>query len=230
MSCGADIPPAFVHSLESNICPGCGQFIMNSETKDFMNELASALDRMPNDSQGVAGWLLSNYRFQKMGNCEPVDKFHRKGSVPNQVNDNYSEFVTRNEAAGLVKKSSELSSKFKGSVNVKVSECASLIQTLDDPYDGEPEKISNDVNIDDQKAYMELKANGIDPFSDITEESAPSNIINALTTGYDGPSQIEKILSQSNEGKLILQNERMKKLKAQTSLDTGSNKNSFRRA
>jgi hypothetical protein len=164
-----------------------------------------------------------------MGNCEPVEKFHRKGIAPNQGSSgDYSEFVTRNEAAGLVKKSNELSSKFKGSGNSKIAECASLIQNLEDPYEGDSEEVSEDVSADDKKAYMELKASGMDPFADITEGSTPSNIINALTAGHDGPSQVEKILSQSDEGNEILQNERMKKLKAQNALN-GRSEGSFRR-
>jgi hypothetical protein len=36
------------------------------------------MERMPNNSKGVAGWLLSNYRFSKIGDAQPVDKFHTK--------------------------------------------------------------------------------------------------------------------------------------------------------
>jgi hypothetical protein len=78
MTCEADIPPAFVNAIAKNECAGCGGPIMTDDAKVLMDELADAMERMPNNSKGVAGWLLSNYRFSKIGDAQPVDKFHTK--------------------------------------------------------------------------------------------------------------------------------------------------------
>jgi hypothetical protein len=53
---------------------------MDSETKGLMDELAGAITKMPNDVQGIVGWLLSNYEFNKIGDAVPTEKFHRKSS------------------------------------------------------------------------------------------------------------------------------------------------------
>ena len=51
---------------------------MTDESKQLLDELSNAIERMPNNPRGVAGWLLSNYRFQKIGDAQPVEKFHQK--------------------------------------------------------------------------------------------------------------------------------------------------------
>jgi hypothetical protein len=50
---------------------------MAEESKCLLDELTTAMSSMPNDPQGLAGWLLSNYRLQKVGSGEPTG-FHRK--------------------------------------------------------------------------------------------------------------------------------------------------------
>jgi hypothetical protein len=43
-----------------------------------MKELKEAMEKMPNDPQGLAGWLLSNYRMQKVGDGEPTGFYGNK--------------------------------------------------------------------------------------------------------------------------------------------------------
>jgi len=81
VSCNAEIPPEWVNAIQSNVCPGCGGAIMREEDKEFLDGLAQAIKDMPNDPQGVAGWLMSNYRIEKIGEAKPVEKFHRKTEV-----------------------------------------------------------------------------------------------------------------------------------------------------
>lgn len=225
MSCGANIPPEWVNALQSNICPGCGKNIMSTETKEFLDELSSALERMPNDPQGVAGWLLSNYRFQKMGSCEPVEKFHRTGSSDSRTDDKpikeYSPIAKDPTTAKLIQKSKELASK-----NPKMAQYANLIQSVKDPYeeeDIEETEQSFDVSSDDEKAYEELKAQGLDPFSggNLSAMASPTAVVNSLIAETGGKAEIERLLEQSVEGKRILALEQMKKEKAQEALSSG---------
>jgi hypothetical protein len=78
MSCEADIPPQWVNAIQSNQCPGCGGEIMNQPAKELLDELTKAIERMPNNPQGIAGWLLSNYHFRKIGDASPTEHFHTK--------------------------------------------------------------------------------------------------------------------------------------------------------
>lgn len=246
MFCGADIPPQWLKAIENNLCPGCGECIYNDATKTLLQELTEAMAKMPNDPQGVAGWLLSNYRFQKVGAAEPVEKFYRKGGYQSGVIDEsnlkvdptYNEFVKRNNVTDLVARSEQLS-KLKR--NSKFAEFASMIQSAGDPYgDDTVSTLSQEeekpLSADEQKAYLELKASGIDPFAktpvggitDLSQAISPQEISAFLTSGQDAPSHAEKIYLQSEEGRKILQRENYKKLKAQEAVN-GVGGGSFRR-
>jgi hypothetical protein len=76
MNCGSEIPEAWVKAISLNSCPACGDKIYSDNIKELMDELASALERMPNNPQGLAGWLLANYKVTKIGSAEPVTEFY----------------------------------------------------------------------------------------------------------------------------------------------------------
>ncbi len=81
MSCSVDIPPTFIKAIQSNTCPSCGDKIMNDEAQILMTELQEAMTKMPNNPQGLAGWLMSNYHMQKFGTAEPAE-FYSKNERP----------------------------------------------------------------------------------------------------------------------------------------------------
>lgn len=240
MSCGADIPPEWVGAIKSNICPGCEGPIMNTSTQDLLKELADAMAKMPNDPQGLAGWLLSNYRFQKIGTAEPVDKFHRKGNGNNpgnfdennlKVDPTYNEFFKRNDASNLIARGEKLA-KLKHGGNSQLAEYASIIQSVGDPYgDDTVGNSSNDnpPDIEDQKAMMELASSGVNPFieatpnntQDISQLINPHDINNFLSKGKDAPLKEEILLAQTPEGRAYLQRDQFKKLKAQNAISGG---------
>jgi len=82
-SCNVDIPPAWVKVIASNICVECQGPIMSEQTVELMTGLKEALEQMPNDPQGIAGWLLSNYRMQKVGTGEPTGFYGIKNKQQN---------------------------------------------------------------------------------------------------------------------------------------------------
>jgi hypothetical protein len=233
MNCGANIPPEWINAIQSNLCPGCGKEIMNSQTQDLLKELTDAMQKMPNDPAGVAGWLLSNYRFQKVGEAQPVEKFHRQGgsgvvslNEPSlKIAPNYNQFVQRNNAVEVIEKSNALSAKYHGNKNGRMAELASLIQDVGDIHDNIPET----VNGEDSAAYLELKNAGIDPFA-VTPSAIPNgNFYQAINdVAQEIASQEESLLSQSDKGRAILKNNEMKRIKAQDAIMGGGG--SFRRA
>lgn len=77
VSCTAEIPPAFVHAIQSNVCPGCAGPIMTEDSKKLMDELKAQLIEMPNDPEGLAGWILSTYDIFPKGTVQATP-FHRK--------------------------------------------------------------------------------------------------------------------------------------------------------
>lgn len=86
ISCQAPVHPEFVHSIKSNCCPACGGAIMNEAAQELLKNLGEALEKMPNDPHGIAGWLLSNYELRKIGTGEPVNEFYGSPKKQPQVN------------------------------------------------------------------------------------------------------------------------------------------------
>ena len=250
MSCGADIPPQWVKAIETNSCPGCGGEIMGSATQDLLKELTDAMTRMPNDPQGIAGWLLSNYRFQKMGAAEPVERFHRKGGGGSsgghidegnlKVDPSYNEFIKRNNAGDLVARGERLA-KMKHGGNQQLAEYANMIQGVGDPY-GDDTTSSIDTSedappdIEDQRAMMQLSAAGMNPFAgnfvggitDMSQAINPRDVERLFKQGTEAPLKEEMMLSQTAEGRAYLQRDQFKKLKAQDAISGGGG-GSFRR-
>lgn len=251
MSCGANVPPEWVHSIQSNICPGCGGEIMNTATQDLLKELTDAIKRMPNDPAGIAGWLMSNYRFQKMGAAQPVEKFHRKGGGPSEEFDanglkvapNYSDFVKRNDATQYVNRSYELAAKFGNVKEGRMAEFASMIQSVSDPYEDNTSSAKDDnapPDAEEQKSYLELKQAGFDPFAaapvagagmtDLYQAINPRDVAKLLRSQDDNePLEAELAMAQTEKGRVILQMNQIKKLKAQDAISGGGG-GSFRRS
>lgn len=76
MNCQTEIPPQFRGAIMTNQCPGCSQNIYNDSVRELFSELSQAMEQMPNDPHGLAGWLLSNYQLIKIGTGEPVQEFY----------------------------------------------------------------------------------------------------------------------------------------------------------
>ncbi len=169
ISCNAEVPPQWVHAINSNICPGCGKEIMNEDNKQLLIELREAMSKMPNDPEGLAGWLLSNYNLHKVGTAEPTS-FHRyqekskrsKSSDGNESEELTPEQITANERAKLFAKNAgvpnnnhlaEMAKKIKaaGSTNQPAVVMPSLNDDEDDVSDFDDD---TDLDVDPQMATV----------------------------------------------------------------------------
>ena len=92
MSCSVEIPPNFKSAIQNNLCPSCNGPIMSDPALELLDEIKEAFQKMPNDPEGLAGWLLSNYEMRKIGSAEPVQFFNprqmQQGYLPQQMNNN----------------------------------------------------------------------------------------------------------------------------------------------
>jgi hypothetical protein len=124
MSCGSPVPPEFKSAIQNNLCPSCGGEMMNEATLDLLDELKDALEEMPNDSEGLAGWLLSHYEMRKIGTGEPVGQFY--GNYPPQqqqpqqqpgqgqqlqANPHYQQFANQGQRPQTIGDNSQMYSK-----------------------------------------------------------------------------------------------------------------------
>lgn len=65
-SCLVEIPPTFLAAIRSGVCPSCNGQIMPPESKQIYDDIRLKMSQMPNDPDGLAGWLLSNYYLDKI--------------------------------------------------------------------------------------------------------------------------------------------------------------------
>jgi hypothetical protein len=176
VSCGEDIPPKWVVVIERNVCPSCDGPIMTSDAISLRDELADALMRMPNDPQGITGWLLSNYKVQKIGDAEPVERFSRPEQKLAQstqqspskgvgaegpelkefkiASSPYEEFLARTDFKNKVQETS-------ANVRTKqdrMAQMAANIASVEDPYgENVNQNVSTPTPESDQEDYLALQ-------------------------------------------------------------------------
>ncbi|NJO18720.1 MAG: hypothetical protein HC877_24270 [Thioploca sp.] len=212
ISCEADIPPQWVNAIKSNICPGCGGPIMHESSKRLLDELAEAMERMPNDPEGLAGWLLSNYELRKIGDGEPTEHFHRQKSK--QSDDFFKRAGVNPIAAKLAKKNK----------NSKLAQLAANIVAMDND-DGPDEEAYIDPDEEDLEALEAFKKQGLNPFVEV--DTSLYNSSEELS--FDANNEFEASLMSSEKGREIIQKEKFKKIKAQQALTGGLVKGGFTR-
>lgn len=65
ISCETEINPKWKHAIDINVCPFCGQHIMEEHLKNCVASLAAAMEDMQKYQEQLDDWLLSNYNYIK---------------------------------------------------------------------------------------------------------------------------------------------------------------------
>lgn len=65
ISCETEINPKWAHAIEINVCPFCGQHIMEEHLKNCIASLATAMGDMLKYPEQLDDWLLSNHSYIK---------------------------------------------------------------------------------------------------------------------------------------------------------------------
>lgn len=228
VSCGADVPPQYVKAIETNICPACGDSILTDESKQLLFELSEAMSNMPNDPQGVAGWLLSNYRIKKIGSAEPVEKFYGRGKSSNKLDEDgeplsndYNQFLSRTDMANRVKQA-KLAAKRAREKN----------------HNEEDDEDFDDITDEDIDTYQALVTN-----SKMKQTNAPLSLndIMAIQAGQgEGSFDAEELggdftqdelnLMKTPKGQEFVMKNRMKRIQAQSSFEEEGRKIKFSRS
>lgn len=150
MNCEAEILPQYVKAIETNVCPGCGEQIYTDSTKELMEGLKHAMELMPNNPQGIAGWLLSNFHIEKIGTAEPVSEFYgtKKQKVSYKNKRSGTEINDFFERAGVKPSTGKKGIKSNGSGGDHLAKIAQMVNdseyNLEEDYGSEPEDIEED--------------------------------------------------------------------------------------
>lgn len=65
ISCDSEINPKWKHAIDQNVCPYCGQFIMDEELKSLLSILADTMEKIKPYSNQLDDWMLSNFNYIK---------------------------------------------------------------------------------------------------------------------------------------------------------------------
>lgn len=65
ISCETEINPKWKHAIDINVCPFCGQHIMEEHLKNCLSNLAVAMEDMLKYQEQLDDWLLSNHNYVK---------------------------------------------------------------------------------------------------------------------------------------------------------------------
>ena len=232
MNCTANIPPEWKACIQENKCPSCGKEIMNNNSKELLDELRDAMAKMPNDPEGLAGWLLSNYRLQKVGSAEPTQFFQSRNQnddMPKNIK------IANNPVHDFLKRSGnpELVNRKKLSDIVKdIQKNAELAEQ------GEYDSIDDISDNYEEYDYP-------DPYSDYVDEPQVSAKVlanNSLLVGGGGPpptdddkAALHQALAMGgniqglNDLPPALQRDRLKRLMQQQGVANGGGQGVFRR-
>lgn len=71
-SCKENVPPKFAHSISTNVCPLCGQEIMDPKLQNIFGELKIVLEDAKDYMVEVEDWLFSNFSLKKIAENEVV--------------------------------------------------------------------------------------------------------------------------------------------------------------
>jgi hypothetical protein len=65
ISCEIEINPKWKHAIDRNICPFCGQSIMEELLKGLLSTLQDTMEKLQGYPDQLNDWLLSNYNYIK---------------------------------------------------------------------------------------------------------------------------------------------------------------------
>lgn len=149
VSCTIEIPPQWVNAIKTNTCPSCGDKIMTDDIQIFYAELAEAMSQMPNNPNGLAGWILSNYKLQKIGAAEPTKFFsadNKKQVQEEEFDEKRKKFEEFKKKAGIKFDPDEMRNKKNDATRGKFNIVTNPEELLAQEEAMEAEGYSNDMD------------------------------------------------------------------------------------
>lgn len=73
ITCAIEINPKWTHAIEINICPFCGQNIVDEQLKNLLSSLRETMKDLQQYPNELNDWLLSNYNYIKTDSQDLVN-------------------------------------------------------------------------------------------------------------------------------------------------------------
>ncbi len=204
ISCKIELPPSFRHAFEKNICPACGEEIMDEESLALMEDISSTLlgeAKLRDDTaRRLAMALLTKYNISSNTTMKPRQemKVEQKQEVERQMK------IAEPSFAQKIEKSMVVSADVVNGISDEEREQI-MAEAVSEKYG-----LYNDgmIQSEDNDDFQEYE-------SDFNVEEVP-NRNTGLSSMFD-----------SSDG--VLEKERQMRLAKQRAALSGGGKSSFRR-
>jgi len=194
LSCGIEIPPQWVNALKNNSCPACGKEIMSKDIQELINGLSEALEKMPNNPQGIACWITSNYKLEKIADYEPTQFTTAK--KPGNINRN----ATNSEQKTAVEKFFERAQVNLAEIPSRKAKVPPQVKTMDDIEGDDQDVVEADGNEPlDEIDRMILNGNGGGSMSDDEKDAIASVIQNAKFGSMENNSYLNESMEKQKQ-------------------------------
>lgn len=217
MSCNENIPPSWISCIQRNSCPACGKEIMNEKSKEMLDELREAMQRMPSDPEGLAGWLLSNYKLVKIGDGEPVNFYGRRPR---------SSSSQRPVQQGQAAQSGQSNDWFKRAGVEDPAQKPSLkalVNQIHNSIEAEEEELArDDYDYPEDYEDYEYEVQEYQPAPSIAKHLVNNSVM--LEGGGEPPSPEERaaiLAALGGDSSEVLENERKKRSELSRNVDLG---------
>ena len=203
MNCETEIPASFKLAIQRGECPACGDSLYTESVKELLAELSSAMERMPNDPQGLAGWLISNYKLVKIGSAEPVSEFYgdKKQKQPSQSNNESGLKIANSPVQEFMKRT--------GVKPKTPEELAEVYRKITEAREGEISEPSQEEYSDDDPEVQAIAATMRGPVTKKQMQQFKQ-------------AQISSEFDNEDDRHPAIQQERLKRLQKQNELAGGS--------
>lgn len=81
ISCETEINPKWKHAIDINVCPFCGQHIMEEHLKNCVAALAKAMEDMAKYQEQLDDWLLSNHNYIKTDSPDLISYVSKEDAI-----------------------------------------------------------------------------------------------------------------------------------------------------
>lgn len=182
------------------------------------------MQEMPNNPEGIAGWLISNYKFEKIGDAKPTTKFHEKISEKQteqvKMHDNPVQKFLKNAgvADGLAERKAKLANLAKQIKSGQVD-----AEQYEDGPDADYDEESEEEYVPAVRESRALVNNTIGAQASDMSADELRGLVESVSS-----APIARDLDDSKNQ--VLQMQRLKRLQRQREVAEGGGGGSFRRS
>jgi len=151
-SCNVQIDPKWKHAIEKNVCPFCGESIMDQELQDLLVKAKDLINSLMSEKykESFTDWIRSNYNFV----------------LSNQKITKNSESVLVETTKPVLSKQEEIFSRIKIPVINKEERISSAMSKLNSSLDDEEEDLDPLSDLEVEEVSNKLAS----AFGNVNEE------------------------------------------------------------